>query len=105
LREKGSGALVSYCGLLVQTLDGLPELAIGYSLLPPQGGRGYATEAALTCQAFTRTHHEAQSVLSIISLTSVASQQVALNVGMPVEKVTWYAANEVSIFRAAFDAS
>jgi ribosomal-protein-alanine N-acetyltransferase len=104
LREKGNGALVGYCGLLVQTVDGLPELEIGYSLLPTQWGRGYATEAALTCKAFARTHHLAKSVISIISLTNVASQRVALNLGMHVEKVTWYAANEVSIFRVALDA-
>jgi ribosomal-protein-alanine N-acetyltransferase len=104
LREKGSGALVGYCGLLVQTVDDLPELEIGYSLLPAHWGQGYATEAALTCKAFARTHHLAQSVISIISLTNVASQRVALNLGMHVEKVTWYAANKVNIFRVALDA-
>lgn len=104
LREKGSGALIGYCGLLVQTVDSLPELEIGYSLLPAYWGRGYATEAALTCKAFAKTHHLAQSVISIISLTNVASQRVALNLGMQVERVTWYAANEVNIFRVAFDA-
>jgi ribosomal-protein-alanine N-acetyltransferase len=84
LREKGSGTLVGYCGLLVQTVDGLPELEIGYLLLPAHWGQGYATEAAF-------------------SLTNVASQRVALNLGMHVEKVTWYADNEVSIFRVAID--
>jgi ribosomal-protein-alanine N-acetyltransferase len=104
LREKGSGALVGYCGLLVQTVDGLPELEIGYSLLPAHWGRGYATEAAFTCKAFASTHYLAQSLISIISLTNVASQRVALNLGMHVEKVTWYAANEVNIFRVALNA-
>jgi ribosomal-protein-alanine N-acetyltransferase len=88
----------------MQTVDDLPELEIGYSLLLAYWGRGYATEAALTCKAFARSHHLAQSVISIISLTNVASQRVALNLGMHVEKVTWYAANEVSIFRVVLDA-
>lgn len=104
LREKGSGTLVGYCGLLVQTVDGLPELEIGYSLLPAHWGRGYATEAALVCKAFARAHHLTPSLISIISRTNVASQRVALNLGMRVEKVTWYAANEVNIFRVAIDA-
>jgi ribosomal-protein-alanine N-acetyltransferase len=103
LREKGSGALVGYCGLLVQTVDSLPELEIGYSLLPAYWGQGYATEAVLSCKAFANTHHLAQSVISIISLTNVPSQRVAFNLGMQVEKVTWYAANEVNIFRVALD--
>jgi ribosomal-protein-alanine N-acetyltransferase len=104
LCEKGSGALIGYCGLLVQTLDGLPELEIGYSLLPAHWDQGYATEAALTCKAFTNTHHLAQSIISIISLTNVASQRVVLNLGIHVEKITWDAANEVTIFRVALDA-
>lgn len=104
MREKGSDTLIGYCGLLVQTVDGLPELEIGYSLLPAHWGRGYATEAALTCKAFASTHHLAQSVISIISLTNVASKRVAFNLGMHVEKVTWYAANEVNVFRVALDA-
>jgi ribosomal-protein-alanine N-acetyltransferase len=101
LREKATGALVGYCGLLVQTVDGLPELEIGYSLLPVYWGRGYATEAALACKAFASTHQLAQSLIAIISLTNVPSQRVALNLGMQVEKVTWYADNEVNIFRVA----
>jgi ribosomal-protein-alanine N-acetyltransferase len=101
LRERSSGALVGYCGLLVQQVDGLPELEIGYSLLPAYWGRGYATEAALTCKAFASAHHLAPSVICIISLSNMASQQVALNLGMHVDKVTWYAGNEVNIFRVA----
>lgn len=64
-------------------------------------GRGYATEAASTCKAFARVHQLAPSVICIISLTNVPSQRVALNLGMQVEKVTWYANNEVNIFRVA----
>jgi ribosomal-protein-alanine N-acetyltransferase len=104
LREKSSGALVGYCGLLVQTVNGLPELETGYSLLPAYWGQGYATEAALSCKAFANLHHLARPVISIISLTNGASQRVAFNLGMHVEKVTWYAANEVNIFRVALDA-
>jgi hypothetical protein len=73
-------------------------------LLPAHCSLGYAIEASFTCKAFTNTHHLTQSVVSIISLTNVASQQVALNLVMRVEKVTWYAANEVKIFRVAMNA-
>jgi ribosomal-protein-alanine N-acetyltransferase len=103
LRERSSGALVGYCGLLVQQVDGVAELEIGYSLLPSYWGRGYASEAALTCKAFATTHQLAPSLISIISLSNVASQQVARHVGMQEEKVTWYAGNEVKIFRVALD--
>jgi ribosomal-protein-alanine N-acetyltransferase len=101
LRERSSGALVGYCGLLVQQVDQVTEVEIGYSLLPAYWGQGYASEAALTCKAFATTHQLAPSLISIISLSNVASQQVARNVGMQEEKVTWYAGNEVKIFRVA----
>jgi hypothetical protein len=60
-------------------------------------------ERPLTRKAFASTHHLAPSVISIIRLTNVPSQRVARNLGMHVEKVTWYAANEVNIFRVAID--
>lgn len=101
LRERSTGALVGYCGLLVQQVDNVRELEIGYSLLPAYWGRGYATETALTCKAFARAHHLAPSLICLISRSNVASQQVALNLGMHVDKVTWYAGNEVRIFRVA----
>jgi ribosomal-protein-alanine N-acetyltransferase len=100
LRERSSGALVGYCGLLVQQEE-VTELEIGYSLLPSYWGQGYASEAALICKAFATTHQLASSIISIISLPNVASQHVARNVGMQGEKVTWYAGNEVKIFRVA----
>jgi len=100
---KSSGALVGYCGLLVQTVDDVLEIESSYSFLPSYWGRGYATEAALTCKAFACAHHLASSVISIISLTNKASQQVALNMEMQVDKITWYAGNEVNIFRVAIN--
>ncbi|BAU53714.1 hypothetical protein MgSA37_01884 [Mucilaginibacter gotjawali] len=32
--EKGSGKLIGHCGLLIQQVDGIQELEIGYGLLP-----------------------------------------------------------------------
>jgi ribosomal-protein-alanine N-acetyltransferase len=101
LRERSTGALVGYGGLLVQQVEGVTELEIGYSLLPAYWGLGYASEAALTCKAFATTHQLASSLISIISLSNEASQQVARKMGMQPEKVTWYAGNEVKIFRVA----
>lgn len=99
LFEKATGKLVGYAGLLVQVVDGKQELEIGYSLLPACWHRGYATEAARKCKEFAGAHRLSPSLISIISLTNLPSQKVALRNGMAVDKQTEYSGNKVLIFR------
>ena len=99
LLEKSTGKLVGYCGLLAQTVDGLPELEIGYSLLPDCRDKGFATEAAITCRDFAFDRQLSDSLISIISMTNEPSAKVARKIGMKVEKQTTYKGNEVNIFR------
>jgi ribosomal-protein-alanine N-acetyltransferase len=102
LIEKKSGRLIGHCGLLVQTVDAVSELEIGYSLLPTFWKKGYATEAAQKCRDFAFEHKFADSLISIISQTNIASQTVATRNGMASEKVTKYHGNEVFIFRISY---
>jgi ribosomal-protein-alanine N-acetyltransferase len=97
--EKSSGKLIGHCGLLVQTVDNLNELEIGYSLLPEFWGNGYASEAALRCRDYAFQNNLTESLVSIISLTNIPSQNVAFKNGMIVEKETDYRGNRVNIFR------
>jgi len=99
LIEKSSGALVGHAGLLVQVVDGIEELEIAYSLLPQFRGKGYATEAAQTCKAYAFANNFSPSLISIISLSNLPSQRVALKNGMKIEKQTIYKDNPVYIFR------
>jgi RimJ/RimL family protein N-acetyltransferase len=99
LIEKQSGKLVGHCGLLVQTVDDISELEIGYSLLPEFWQRGFASEAARKCRDFAFANELALSLISIISRTNIPSQKVAMNNGMHQEKSTVYHGNEVFIYR------
>lgn len=99
LIEKSSGRLVGHCGLLVQTVDGVSELEIGYSLLPEFWNRGFAFEAAERCKKYAFQNDYSDSLISIISLTNLPSQKVALKNGMLIEKETIYHQNRVYIFR------
>ena len=99
LIEKKSNALTGHCGLLVQEVDGIKELEIAYSLLPKFWNRGFATEAARKCRDFAFENFLADSLISIISLANIPSKNVALKMGMTIDKATIYYGNKVEIFR------
>ncbi len=99
LIEKSSGKLIGHCGLLVQTVDEISELEIGYSLLPDFWNKGYAFEAASHGRDFAFKNDFSDSLISIISLSNVPSQKVALKNNMTIEKETTYNGNKVYIFR------
>lgn len=99
LIEKSSGRLAGYCGLLVQHVDGITELEVGYSLLPNFREKGYATEASKRCRNFAFENNLTESLISIISITNVASVNVAIKNGMKPHKKTVYKEVDVNIFR------
>ena len=101
LVEKESGKLIGHCGLLIQDVDDIEELEIGYSLLPQFWNKGFATEAAKKCKDFAFSENFSQSLISIISITNKPSENVAIKNGMSIDKTTVYKGNNVNIFRIA----
>lgn len=99
LIDKSTGELIGHCGLLVQKVDDIMELEIGYSLLPSSWNKGFATEAAQKCKSFAFDNKFADSLISIISLTNLPSENVALKNGMQLDKQTVYNNVDVNIFR------
>ena len=96
---KTSDTLIGLCGLLVQTVDSIEELEIGYSILPAYWQKGFATEAAKRCKEFAFEHNLARSLISIIQVDNLPSRKVALNNGMFLDKTTYYKQNEVHLYR------
>lgn len=94
-----TGKLIGMAGLLIQTVDTVQELEIGYSILPKCRKNGYATEAAVQCKNHAFKNKLADSLISIIHVDNVPSQKVAIRNGMYLEKTTTYKKNPVHIFR------
>lgn len=46
LELKSTSEIIGWCGLRRCELDGIPEVEVGWALLPTFWGRGFATEAA-----------------------------------------------------------
>jgi len=99
LIHKETNEFIGQCGLLKQTVDGIEELEIGYSILPEHWKQGYASEAAQKCKAFAKEHHLANSLVSIIQVDNIPSQKVAMKNGMQLDKTTVYNENQSHIFR------
>lgn len=99
LIDKQTKEFIGQCGLLIQTIDGIKEIEIGYSILPKHWKKGYATEAAQKCKAYAIEHNLAKSLISTIQIANIPSQKVAVNNGMHLDKTTTYNGNLCHIFR------
>jgi len=66
LIDKNTNRLVGQCGILVQTIEDVERLEIGYSLLPEFWGRGYASEAALKCKNYAFENNFSNVLMSMV---------------------------------------
>ena len=99
LADKHTGEMIGQSGLLVQTVDDVTHLEVGYSILPEFWRMGYAIEAARKCRdcAFLRGYTD--ELISIIHVDNENSMKVARSNGMQHWKNTMYKDFPVSIFR------
>lgn len=77
---------VGDCGLVIQDVDGVEELEVGYHFNKNFWGRGLATEAARGCMeyAFHQLNH--RRVISMIRPENLSSRRVAERNGLKIEK-------------------
>lgn len=99
LIDKQTNEFVGQCGLLIQTIDELEELEIGYSLMPEHRGKGYALEAAQKCKQHAFANNLRDSLISTIHIDNHASAKVAIANGMKVDKTTVSNGDPVNIYR------
>ena len=99
LIDKHTKAYVGQCGLLIQTIDDIEELEIGYSLMPNHRAKGYAIEAAQKCKLYAFENNFRDSLISTIHIDNRASSKVAIANGMTLDKTTISNGDPVNIYR------
>jgi len=87
---KETGEITGDCGLTIQTVEGVPELEVGYHVKRSRWGQGLATEAAMACRDYAFTRLERDRLISISTRGNAASQGVAVKLGMTFEKNVMY---------------
>lgn len=99
LIHKQTGEFIGQCGLLLQEVDGIKELEVGYHIFNNYWGQGYATEAARAFKTYGLHNKQADSIISIIHQQNIRSQNVAIKNGMNKEKESVWMDLNVFIFR------
>lgn len=90
---------VGQCGLLLQEVDGVLEVEVGYHILKEYRNRGYASEAAMLFADYALYNRMTASVVSVIHRKNFRSQRVAEKNGLKNEKTTFWNGKEVFIYR------
>ncbi len=88
--RKADQQFVGDCGLVVQDVEGVAELEVGYQFNKQFWGHGYATEAARGCMGFARVVLGRERIISMIRPENLPSRRVAERNGLQIEKqVCW----------------
>jgi [ribosomal protein S5]-alanine N-acetyltransferase len=87
---KESGKLIGDCGLVVQEVDGVEEVEIGYHIRRDLWGKGLATEAAQACCNYGFTQLGFDKLISLVNPANIASCRVAEKNGMSlIKEIEW----------------
>jgi RimJ/RimL family protein N-acetyltransferase len=100
LHETATGEFVGECGLVEQTVEGATEVEVGYQLHRRCWGRGLATEAAGACVAHARDAVGLERIVALIDPRNTASQHVAANVGLALEREVQFPSKVLGVWAA-----
>ena len=100
---KESGEIVGRCGLLRQTVDGETSTEVAYLIARSHWGRGLATEAATALRDYALETLGERRLISMILPDNIASQRVALKIGMSHERDTTWRSLQIGIYSLSRD--
>lgn len=86
LERRSDGEKVGHAGIVPQQVDGEDEWEIGYWIAREHWSQGYATEAAQAIRDYAFGKLGKKRLVSLIHPDNKASQRVAENCGMTLEK-------------------
>jgi RimJ/RimL family protein N-acetyltransferase len=87
---KETGEVIGDCGLMVQEVDGIGEVEVGYHVRRDQQNQGLATEAARACMEYGFGQLCQTRLISLIRPENLPSRRVAEKNGLTIEKeVDW----------------
>jgi [ribosomal protein S5]-alanine N-acetyltransferase len=82
--------LIGDCGLVVQEVEGVEEVEIGYHIRRDLWGQGLATEAAQACCDYGFSQLGFDKLISLINPANIASRRVAEKNGMRlIKEIEW----------------
>lgn len=99
--RKADQQFVGDCGLVVQDVDGVAELEVGYQFNKQFWGNGYATEAARGCMDFARDVLKRERIISMIRPENLPSRCVAERNGLQIEKKVFWRGFDHYVYAAA----
>jgi len=90
VEDRATGEFLGNVGPMVQTVDDVDEIELGWSVTPRRARQGIATEAAAACRDWVFSASTVDHVISLILPENLPSLGVAEHLGMTVWKdVVW----------------
>jgi len=90
VEDRATGEFLGNVGPMVQRVDDVDEVELGWSITPARARQGIATEAATACRDWAFSALEIDHVISLILPANLPSRGVAERLGMTVWKdVLW----------------
>ena len=88
--SKENGELIGDCGLLVQEVDDVKEIEVGYHIRRDLWGKGLATEAAQVARDYGFSQLGVAKLISLINPANIASRRVAEKNGIRlIKEMEW----------------
>ena len=98
LVHKETGQRIGHAGLVAQIIDDAFEIELGYWIHSDFWQQGYATEATRALKQYAEQELELERYVSAIQVGNVASQKVALQNGLKLEKQMEMEGKQVEIY-------